>query len=205
LLLSVILLGYFPGLLRQVIALAMKLSEHEVESSCNCHPNVMRHIISIILQNEAGALARVAALFSSRGYNIESLSVATTEHTELSRLTLVTRGSDDVIEQITKQLAKLVDVVKIADMTLDDHIERELLLIKIKVDQGKNQRISELIEANDVRVLDNSPGNFTLEMTGANELIDEFIEAVRDCAEILAVVRSGAMAISRGEKVLRNR
>jgi acetolactate synthase-1/3 small subunit len=165
----------------------------------------MRHIISIILQNEAGALARVAALFSSRGYNIESLSVATTEHTELSRLTLVTRGSDDVIEQITKQLAKLVDVVKIADMTLDDHIERELLLIKIKVDQGKSQRIKELIDGNDIRVLDDNQDNFTLEMTGANELIDEFIEAVSGCAEILAVVRSGAMAISRGEKVLRNR
>ncbi len=165
----------------------------------------MRHIISIILQNEAGALARVAALFSSRGYNIESLSVAPTEHVELSRLTLVTRGSDDVIEQITKQLAKLVDVVKIADMTLDDHIERELLLIKLSIDKGKTQRISELIDASDVRVLDDSPDNFTLEMTGANDQVDEFIEAVSGCAEILAVVRSGAMAISRGEKVLRNR
>ncbi|MDZ4729924.1 MAG: acetolactate synthase small subunit [Xanthomonadales bacterium] len=165
----------------------------------------MRHIVSIILQNEAGALARVAALFSSRGYNIESLSVAPTEHVELSRLTLVTRGSDDVITQITKQLAKLVDVVKIADMTLDDHIERELLLVKVKVDKGKSQRINELIEANDIRVLDDSPDNFTLEMTGPNEFIDEFIESVSGCAEILAVVRSGAMAISRGEQVLRNR
>jgi len=197
--------SYCPELLPRVIALAWKLSHHEGESHCDYHSNAMRHIVSIILQNEAGALARVAALFSSRGYNIESLSVAPTEHVELSRLTLVTRGSDDVITQITKQLAKLVDVVKIADMTLDDHIERELLLVKVKVDKGKSQRINELIEANDIRVLDDSPDNFTLEMTGPNEFIDEFIESVSGCAEILAVVRSGAMAISRGEQVLRNR
>ncbi len=165
----------------------------------------MRHIISIILQNEAGALARVAALFSTRGYNIESLSVAPTEHDELSRLTLVTRGSNEVIEQITKQMAKLVDVVKIADMTLDDHIERELLLIKVKVDEGKKQRTIELIDANDVRVLDGTRDNYTLEMTGTNVQVDQFIESVSGCGEILAVVRSGAMATSRGEQTLRNR
>lgn len=165
----------------------------------------MRHIISITLQNEAGALARVAALFSSRGYNIESLSVAPTEHVEVSRLTLVTRGSNEVIEQITKQLSKLVDVVKIADMTLVDHIERELLLMKVKVDAGKSQRMSELVESREARVLDDSPDNFTLEVTGSNDHMDEFIEAVSGCAEILAVVRSGAMAISRGERVLRGR
>ena len=165
----------------------------------------MRHIISILLQNEAGALARVASLISSRGYNIESLTVAPTEHVELSRLTLVTRGSDDVIEQIIKQLGKLVDVVKIADMTLQAHIERELLLIKFKVDQGKAQRFSELVDASGARVLDDNPENYTLELTGANEHMDDFIESLSGCAEILAVVRSGAMAISRGEKVLRNR
>jgi len=175
------------------------------DPACEIHPKAMRHIISITLQNEAGALARVAALFSSRGYNIESLSVAPTEHVEVSRLTLVTRGSDEVIEQITKQLSKLVDVVKIADMTLVDHIERELLLMKLRVDKGKSQRISELIEARGVRVLDDNPDNYTLELTGSNVQMDEFIEAVSSCAEILAVVRSGAMAISRGEKVLRNR
>ena len=95
----------------------------------------MRHIISILLQNEAGALARVAALFSSRGYNIESLSVAPTDSAEISRLTLVTTGSDNIIDQINQQLLKLVDVVNIADMTLDDHIERELVLIKVKFQQ----------------------------------------------------------------------
>jgi acetolactate synthase-1/3 small subunit len=165
----------------------------------------MRHIISITLQNEAGALARVAALFSSRGYNIESLSVAPTEHVEVSRLTLVTRGSDEVIEQITKQLSKLVDVVKIADLTLHDHIERELLLLKMKIDGGKNQRVSELVDSTEARVLDDNPDTFTLEVTGSSEHMDEFIEAISGCAEILAVVRSGAMAVSRGDKSLRNR
>jgi acetolactate synthase-1/3 small subunit len=163
----------------------------------------MRHIISILLQNEAGALARVSALFSSRGYNIESLSVAPTEHTEVSRVTLVTIGSDDVIEQIIKQLGKLVDVVKIADMTLSDHIERELLLIKLQVDKGKAQRLNEIIEGNEVRVLHESEQNFTLELTGTNEEVDGFISDISGCAEILAVVRSGAMAVSRGEQSLR--
>jgi acetolactate synthase-1/3 small subunit len=106
----------------------------------------MRHIISILMSNEAGALARVVALFSSRGYNIESLSVAPTEDLEVSRLTLVTRGSDEVIEQINNQLLKLVDVVNTADMTRDDHIERELLLMKVKVQAGAEQTLPELIE-----------------------------------------------------------
>lgn len=162
----------------------------------------MRHIISILMQNEAGALARVAALFSSRGYNIESLSVAPTEDTDISRLTLVTRGSDDVIEQINKQLLKLVDVVNTADMTMDDHIERELLLMKVKVRNRAEQSLPELIKAAGARVLDDCPETYTLELTGANTLMDDFISRVGECAEILAVVRSGAMAIARGEKVL---
>jgi acetolactate synthase-1/3 small subunit len=162
----------------------------------------MRHIISILMQNEAGALARVAALFSSRGYNIESLSVAPTEHSEISRLTLVTLGSDGVIEQINKQLLKLVDVVNTADMTMDDHIERELLLIKVKVLNQEEQTLPDLIKTVGARVLDDCPETYTLELTGANTLMDDFISRVGECAEILAVVRSGAMAIARGQKVL---
>jgi acetolactate synthase-1/3 small subunit len=162
----------------------------------------MRHIISILMQNEAGALARVAALFSSRGYNIESLSVAPTEHSEISRLTLVTLGSDDVIEQINKQLLKLVDVVNTADMTMDDHIERELLLMKVKVLNQEEQTLPDLIKTVGARVLDDCPQTYTLELTGANTLMDDFISRVGECAEILAVVRSGAMAIARGQKVL---
>jgi len=162
----------------------------------------MRHIISILMANEAGALARVAALFSSRGYNIESLNVAPTDHPEVSRLTLVTRGSDQVIEQINNQLLKLVDVVNTADMTMDDHIERELLLMKVKVQPGEADRLPDLIEKAGARVLDDCPETYTLELTGANIHMDDFITRVGECSEILAVVRSGAMAISRGGKVL---
>jgi acetolactate synthase-1/3 small subunit len=162
----------------------------------------MRHIISILLQNEAGALSRVASLFSSRGYNIESLSVAPTEDADISRLTLVTKGSEQVIDQISQQLLKLVDVVNIADMTLDDHIERELLLIKVKVSPDEESSLPGIIESSGARVLDDSPETFTLELTAANERIDDFIARVGECSEILAVVRSGAMAIARGHNVL---
>ena len=162
----------------------------------------MRHIISILMANEAGALARVAALFSSRGYNIESLNVAPTDHPEISRLTLVTRGSDEVIEQINNQLLKLVDVVNTADMTMDDHIERELLLLKVKTRPETAQALLSLLKDTRVRVLDDCPETYTLELTGENIHMDEFISKVSDCAEILAVVRSGAMAIARGRQVL---
>jgi acetolactate synthase-1/3 small subunit len=162
----------------------------------------MRHIISVLLQNEAGALSRVAALFSSRGYNIESLSVAPTEDADISRLTLVTRGSDEVIDQINQQLLKLVDVVNTADMTLDDHIERELLLIKVKVSLDEESGLPDIIQSSGARVLDDSPETFTLELTATNERIDDFITRVGKCSEILAVVRSGAMAIARGHNIL---
>jgi acetolactate synthase-1/3 small subunit len=162
----------------------------------------MRHIISILLQNEAGALSRVAALFSSRGFNIESLSVAPTDDADISRLTLVTIGSDEVIEQINQQLLKLVDVVNIADMTLDDHIESELLLIKVKVTAGAERSLPGIIQTAGARVLDDSPETYTLELTATNEQIDAFIARVEGCSEILAVVRSGAMAIARGHNVL---
>ena len=162
----------------------------------------MRHIISILMQNEPGALAKVASLFSTRGYNIESLSVAPTEETEISRLTLVTIGPDEVIEQINNQLLKLVDVVNTADMTMDDHIERELLLMKVRVPTGPDCNLPDLIEAAGARVLDDCPETFTLELTCANDQVDSFIEKVAECSEILAVVRSGAMAIARGHNVL---
>lgn len=162
----------------------------------------MRHIISILMQNEAGALARVVALFSSRGYNIESLNVAPTEDSELSRLTLVTRGSDAVIEQINNQLLKLVDVVDTADMTMDDHIERELLLMKVAVSKPGMASLPHIIKTAGARVLDDSQEHYTLELTGTNLRIDDFITQVADHSEILTVVRSGAMAIAQGGQVL---
>lgn len=162
----------------------------------------MRHIISILLQNEAGALSRVAALFATRGYNIETLSVAPTEHPEISRMTLVTTGSDEVIEQINKQLLKLVDVVNTADMTLDDHIERELLLMKVDLTASGADTLPQLAEEAGARVLDDAPETFTVELTATSDRIDRFIERADRASEILAVVRSGAMAIARGHKVL---
>jgi acetolactate synthase-1/3 small subunit len=160
----------------------------------------MRHIISILLQNEAGALTRVTSLFSSRGYNIESLSVAPTEDPLVSRLTMVSIGSDSVMDQIKKQLFKLVDVVNIADMTVGEHIERELLLMKVRLHEDVN--ISDIISAAGARVLDDSAANFTIELTGTGVQIDDFMHTLGTRSEILAVVRSGAMAISRGTAVL---
>jgi acetolactate synthase-1/3 small subunit len=162
----------------------------------------MRHIISILMQNEAGALARVVALFSSRGYNIESLSVAPTDTPEVSRLTLVTIGSDKIIEQINNQLLKLVNVVNTVDMTMNDHVERELLLMKVKIRAGKGQILSWLIKRSGANVLDDCPETYTLELTGPNANMDEFISEVSECSEVLTVVRSGAMAIASGENVL---
>jgi acetolactate synthase-1/3 small subunit len=162
----------------------------------------MRHIISILLQNEAGALARVASLFSTRGYNIESLSVAPTENPSVSRLTLVTIGSDEVISQINKQLLKLVDVVNFADMTLGDHIERELVLLKLNVNDQSMPALKELLSQHVVRVLDDSSDNFTLELTGTGSQIDGFLDRLASLADILATVRSGPLAIARGAQIL---
>ena len=158
----------------------------------------MRHIISILLQNEAGALARVASLFATRGYNIESLSVAPTEDLEVSRLTLVTLGSDHVIGQINLQLLKLVDVVNTVDMTQGDHIERELLLLKLKLHADGLERIRELAQHEGARVLDDGEDSYTVELTGAANRLDAFISRAAGHGDILAVVRSGPLAVSRG-------
>lgn len=162
----------------------------------------MRHIISILLQNEAGALTRVASMFSTRGYNIESLSVAPTEDPRFSRLTLVTIGSDEVIDQINKQLLKLVDVVNMADMTRGDHIERELLLLKVQVPDAAWERVNELVRREEARLLDDNRDSFTVELTSTSGRIDEFVEKMANLATILSVVRSGPMAIGRGAQVL---
>ena len=162
----------------------------------------MRHIISILLQNEAGALARVANLFSSRGYNIESLNVAPTHDETVSRLTLVTRGSDEVIDQISKQLGKLVDVVNIIDMTDGDHIERELALFKLQLSAEDRKALTELVGEFGARILDDHEGHFTVELIGGSGEIDRFMTRFSDRVEILTVVRSVAMAVARGAPVL---
>ena len=162
----------------------------------------MRHIISILLENEAGALSRVAGLFSARGYNIESLSVAPTEDASLSRLTLVTRGSDEIIEQITKQLNKLVDVVKLLDLTEGPHIEREMMLIKVKASTaGQREELKRLSDIFRGNIIDVTDTTYTIELTGDVEKLDAFIDTLKE-SDILETVRSGVTGISRGAKAL---
>ena len=155
------------------------------------------------MENEAGALSRVAGLFSARGYNIESLSVAPTEDASLSRLTLVTRGSDDIIEQITKQLNKLVDVVKLMDLTEGPHIEREMMLIKVRAAGGEQRdEVKRMADIFRGRIIDVTDSTYTIELTGDGAKLDSFIQAL-DKSLILETVRTGVSGISRGEKALR--
>jgi acetolactate synthase-1/3 small subunit len=154
------------------------------------------------MENEAGALSRVAGLFSARGYNIESLSVAPTEEPSLSRLTLVTRGSDEIIEQITKQLNKLIDVVKLLDLTEGPHIEREMMLIKVRAaSSAQREEIKRLADIFRGNIIDVTDTCFTIELTGDVQKLDAFIGTLKN-ADILETVRSGVTGISRGEKAL---
>lgn len=161
----------------------------------------MRHIISILLQNEAGALSRVSNLFSSRGYNIESLNVAPTPDPIISRLTLVTEGSEEVIDQICKQLGKVVDVVAITDLTSFDHIEREFALFKVHLNGGSLKTLEAAIADFNAKILDDNQGHFTIECIGGSQDIDRFIETIAATGELTTVVRSGAMAVARGAPV----
>jgi len=153
------------------------------------------------MENEAGALSRVAGLFSARGYNIESLTVAPTEDASLSRMTLVTSGTDEIIEQITKQLNKLIDVIKLMDMTEGPHIEREMMLVKV---QAQGERRNELKRLSDIfrgRIIDVTDENYTIELTGAGDKLDAFLQAL-DKGVIVEVVRSGVSGIARGDRSL---
>lgn len=161
----------------------------------------MRHIISILLENESGALSRVAGLFSARGYNIESLTVAPTNDETLSRLTLVTTGNDQVIEQIEKQLNKLVDVVTLYDLTNGAHIERELMLVKVKAKQGIRDDINRLVDVFAGRLLEVSDEVYTIELSGTGEKIDAMIAALQKF-EIIELVRSGVTGLTSGEQTL---
>ena len=163
----------------------------------------MRHIISVLLENEAGALSRVAGLFSARGYNIESLTVAPTEDASLSRMTIVTSGSDDVVEQITKQLNKLVDVVKVVDLSEAEHIERELMLIKVRAGAKEREDVKRMADIFRGRVIDVSDNTYTIELTGDGAKLDAFIQAL-DQGAILETVRTGTSGIGRGNRILRS-
>jgi acetolactate synthase-1/3 small subunit len=162
----------------------------------------MRHIISLLMENESGALSRVAGLFSARGYNIESLTVAPTEDATLSRMTIVTRGSDDVIEQITKQLNKLVDVVKMQDLSDGSHIERELMLVKVRASSDMREEMKRMADIFRGRIIDVSDKTYTIELTGTGSKLDAFLQAV-DPAAILETVRTGSSGIGRGDRIMK--
>ncbi len=163
----------------------------------------MRHIISVLMENEAGALSRVAGLFSARGYNIESLTVAPTEDATLSRMTIVTTGSNEVIEQITKQLNKLVDVIKMQDLSDGDHIERELMLVKVRAATGEQrEEMKRLADIFRGRIIDVADKTYTIELTGPGSKLDAFLDAL-DAGAILETVRTGASGIGRGDRMLK--
>ena len=162
----------------------------------------MRHIISILMENEAGALSRVAGLFSARGYNIESLTVAPTDDPTLSRMTLVTRGSGEIVEQITKQLNKLIDVVKLIDLTEHSHIEREMMLVKVHTEDSHREEVKRLADIFRGRIVDVSPTSYVIELTGDGEKLDALLGALAGFS-VLEVVRSGVMGIARGEVALK--
>jgi acetolactate synthase-1/3 small subunit len=162
----------------------------------------MRHIISILLENEPGALARVVDLFAARAYNIETLTVAPTEDNTLSRLTLVTMGSDDVIEQITKHLNRLVDVIKVVDLTEGPHLERELMLIKVRAVGKEREEMKRMADIFRGRIIDVTDKAYTIELTGNQDKIQAFIDAL-DRSAILETVRTGVSGIGRGERILK--
>ena len=162
----------------------------------------MRHIISILLENEAGALSRVAGLFSARGYNIETLTVAPTEDRSLSRLTIVTSGSDEVIEQITKQLNKLIDVIKVVDLSEAAHIERELMLIKVRATGKDREEMKRMADIFRGRIIDVTETTYVIELTGSGSKLDSFIQAI-DADLILETVRTGVSGIGRGDRILK--
>ena len=162
----------------------------------------MKHVISVLMENEPGALSRVVGLFSARGYNIETLTVAPTEDSPLSRLTLITSGPDEVIEQITKHLNRLVDVVKVVDLTEGPHIERELMLIKVRAVGKEREEVKRTADIFRGRIIDVTDKSYTIELTGDQGKNQAFIEAL-DRSAILETVRTGVSGIGRGERILK--
>ena len=162
----------------------------------------MKHIIAVLLENEAGALSRVVGLFSARGYNIESLVVAPTEDASLSRMTIVTSGSEEVIEQITKHLNRLIEVVKVVDLTEASFIERELMLIKLRAVGKEREEIKRMSDIFRGHIIDVTDKSYTIELTGTGTKLDAFLNGL-ERGSILETVRTGASGIGRGERVLK--
>jgi acetolactate synthase I/III small subunit len=162
----------------------------------------MRHIISLLMENEAGALSRVSGLFSARGYNIESLTVAPTEDATLSRMTIVTSGSDEVIEQIYKQLNKLIEVVAVMDLSEGGHLERELMLVKVHAVGAVREEMKRMTDIFRGCIIDVSDKTYTIELTGTCQKLESFLQAI-DRSLILETVRTGASGIGRGDRILK--
>lgn len=162
----------------------------------------MKHIVAVLLENEAGALSRVVGLFSARGYNIESLTVAPTEDASLSRMTVVTHGSDEILEQIVKHLNRLIEVVKVVDLTEGGYTERELMLVKVRATGKDREEMKRMADIFRGRIIDVTDKSYTIELTGDQSKNDAFLQAI-DHAAILETVRTGSSGIGRGERILR--
>ncbi len=160
-----------------------------------------RRIIAVLLENEAGALSRIVGLFAQRNYNIESLTVATTEDETLSRLTLTTFGDEDTIEQITKQLNKLIEVFKVVDLTEGDHLEREIMMVKVRAEGLQRAEVKRTVDIFRGQIIDVTENAYTVQLTGPSDKLDAFLRAV-DRSTVLEAVRSGVSGIGRGDKIL---
>ena len=164
----------------------------------------MRRILSILLENEPGSLSRIVGLFSQRAYNIDSLTVGTTDDHSLSRITITTLGDDRIVEQITKQVNKLVDVLKIIDLTEMAHIERELLLVKVFAqDETKRAAVTRVVDVFQGAILDMGRNSYTLQLVSSTDKIESFLDTLRHETDVIEVVRSGAVGIGRGDKALK--
>ncbi len=161
----------------------------------------MRHILSVLMENEAGALARVVGLFAQRGYNIDSLNVAPTDDVTLSRLTLVTSGNEPIVEQITKHLNKLVEVVKVVDLTEGAHVERGLMMVKVRASGAQREEIKRSSDIFRAQIVDVTPSTYTISVSGDEEKLSAFLETLSGTT-ILEVARTGVSGVARGEKVL---
>ncbi|MBC8949735.1 MULTISPECIES: acetolactate synthase small subunit [Xenorhabdus] len=163
----------------------------------------MRRILSVLLENESGALSRVVGLFSQRGYNIESLTVAPTEDPTLSRMTIQTKGDAKVLEQIEKQLHKLVDVLRVNELTSGPHVEREIMLVKLQASGYGREEIKRSTDIFRGQIVDVTSTLYTVQLVGTSEKLDAFLDSVREVAEIVEVARSGIVGVSRGDKIMR--
>ncbi|OCQ53161.1 Acetolactate synthase isozyme 3 small subunit [Photorhabdus australis subsp. thailandensis] len=163
----------------------------------------MRRILSVLLENESGALSRVVGLFSQRGYNIESLTVAPTDDPTLSRMTIQTKGDARVLEQIEKQLHKLVDVLRVSELVSGSHVEREIMLVKLQASGYGREEIKRSTEIFRGQIVDVTSTLYTVQLVGTSDKLDAFLDAVRDAAEIVEVARSGVVGVSRGDKIMR--